>query len=126
VVLKTRILLAVCAASLALVPFAKAIRPDPIIWPIIITPSATTINAGAPIDFEIGLNQTATSATTISLTSSHPQYLPVPSTVPVAASESSVELALEDYAVDELSTPTNVTITASAAGRSCQTVVTVQ
>ena len=105
--------------------FAAARRLDHNTWPVGITPSVTTVSAGDPILLTVQMNQSGSSSTAVSLTSSAPQYLPVPSSITVPANSASVAAMTPDTGTAP-SVPTYVTITATANGHSAQTTVLVQ
>jgi hypothetical protein len=116
---------------------AQAIRLDGSQWPVVIAPISSTLSEDQSTTYvNVGLNQAGTSSTTMSVTSSHPGLVSVPSTITVPSGVTSWQfgIAAMGYPIGiQTKTKaqggrpgTQVTITVSANGRSAYTYVTVQ
>ena len=70
--------------SLVLVaPITAARRLDGGGWPIVVLPADDTIEAGEGTSVTVQMNKIQDSPTVVQITSSHPDLLPVPSTITV-------------------------------------------
>ena len=113
----------------AIVPAVAHRRLDAHNWPVIVTPADSTLSANEATSVTVSMNQAGTSPTVVSLSSSHPSLLAVPSTVTVATNASSAVFSAGVYDINPRAkarqTSTVVTVTASANGHSASTTITV-
>lgn len=127
----SRVLSFVLAAGLLGSAIAFNPTRDPGTWPTGLASSASTITAGTAVTMSLDVNQLGSSPTTVSITSSAPNYFPVPNSVVVSPLDGEDTLGpAKTFSAGSggvsPSTPTYVTVTASANGHSASTVILVQ
>ena len=100
-------------------------QPDGIIHPVFVTPSSSTISQSDTIDVTITFDHTATSNTTVNLSSSNSALIKVPATATLTTGHDSLTFHTLSPSIAHALRSSNVTLTASCNGGSADAVVTV-
>lgn len=101
-------------------------------WPVVVLPSVATVNAGESVGFSLTTNQSATTSTTVYLTSSNSAILQVPTSITIPAGNAGAYFTATTSPLPSAKIAAksmlgeSVKITATANGRSAETNVTVQ